>query len=755
MSIEYAFELGAILPSLFKASGLIIALILLGALALIIRFYKKAIHGKALVRTGLGGPKVTFDRGLFVVPMVHRLETMDITVKTITIERTGKDGLICKDNMRADIKVAFFVRVNNNVKDVVDVAQSIGCERASDKITLENLFDAKFSEALKTVGKRFEFVELYNSREELKTEIIEIIGRDLNGYVLDDCAIDYLEQTPMESLKPDNILDAEGIKKITELTSEQMILANEIRRGKEKTITKQDVEARETILELQRQLSEKEEKQKREIANIKDRETAEIRKVSQEQRKISEAARIDTDEEIEIAQQNKERQVIIATRNKERTDAIEIEKITKDKDLQINERERIVELARIEKERAIEEERKNIQEVIRERVMVEKAVVQEEERIKDTREFAGADRRKRVAITNAEMLAEQSLVKKLKEAEAEKSAAEFKAKQKLIEADAEFAASGKQADAIKIMADAKVADEAASGMAEAKVIESKAVANLKQGETDAIIYEKKAIAEAKGIELKASAEANGIKVRSEAEANEIELKALAEAKKVQSMAFAEAEGDEKKGVAEATVVSAKAKANEEKGLAEAKVINHKLIAEADGIHKKADAMKQLDAVGKEHEEFKLKLQKDRDVELAEIDIQKDIASAQADVISEALKAASIDIVGGETMFFDKIIGSITRGKSFDRMIDNSNVFTDIKEHFLDTSDGKNLKANIQSFIKSFNLSTEDVKNMSISALLLDLIGKTDDKKKKGLLEKIIDIVNAKGLADKKVTDFGI
>ena len=37
-----------------------------------------------------------------------------------------------------------------DLKDAKDVAFSIGCERASIKETLENLFDAKFSEALKT-----------------------------------------------------------------------------------------------------------------------------------------------------------------------------------------------------------------------------------------------------------------------------------------------------------------------------------------------------------------------------------------------------------------------------------------------------------------------------------------------------------------------------------------------------------------------------------------------------------------------------
>jgi uncharacterized membrane protein YqiK len=35
------------------------------------------------------------------------------------------------DNMRADIKVAFFVRVNQTSQDVLKVAQAVGCERAS------------------------------------------------------------------------------------------------------------------------------------------------------------------------------------------------------------------------------------------------------------------------------------------------------------------------------------------------------------------------------------------------------------------------------------------------------------------------------------------------------------------------------------------------------------------------------------------------------------------------------------------------
>lgn len=320
--------------------------------AIVAMFFKKVPQGEALIRTGYGGIKIATDKGLYVVPVFHKVEIMDISVKKIQIERTFSEGLVCKDNMRADIKVAYFVRVNNEVESIKKVAQTIGCDRASNIETLRDLFEAKFSEALKTVGKKFEFIELYEARREFRDEIVNIIGTDLNGYTLEDCAIDYLEQTPVEYLKRDNILDAEGIKKVTELTAVQNMKANLIKRDEEKTIRKQDVEAREAILELDRQLAEKEEQQKREIANIKSREEAETLKVAEEERLKSETARIATEEKVRVAEENMERQIIVAEKNKLRTEAVEIERVEKDRMLEATERERIVTLAQIEKEKS-------------------------------------------------------------------------------------------------------------------------------------------------------------------------------------------------------------------------------------------------------------------------------------------------------------------------------------------------------------------------------------------------------------------
>ncbi|MCA9007137.1 MAG: flotillin family protein, partial [Planctomycetaceae bacterium] len=139
-------------------------IILFGLAVAISRFYRKVGPEEALVLTGIGGLRVANGEGIIVIPVLHRADQMDLSVKRIEIARKGEVGLICRDNIRADIEVAFFVRVNNTAADIRNVAQSLGCKRASSREALIELFDAKFSEALKTVGKHFDFVELYNER---------------------------------------------------------------------------------------------------------------------------------------------------------------------------------------------------------------------------------------------------------------------------------------------------------------------------------------------------------------------------------------------------------------------------------------------------------------------------------------------------------------------------------------------------------------------------------------------------------------
>ncbi len=510
-----------VIAVIFGTGFLVVALFVIAVM--IAKFYRKVEQGKALIVNKMKAePEVTFT-GATVLPIIHKAEVMDISVKTIEIDRRAKDGLICRDNIRADIKVTFFVRVNKTVEDVIKVAQSIGCARASDRETLEALFSAKFSEGLKTVGKQLDFVDLYTKRHEFRDAIITLIGRDLNGYVLEDAAIDYLEQTPIVNLDPMNILDAQGIRKITDLTSTEKVKTNEFQNTERKLTKKQDVEAAEAILELERQQADAEAKQQREIQSVRAREAAELQKIQAEERLRAESARIITDEQVAVSEENKNRQIEVAQKNRERVVGIETERVEKDRALEQVIRERAVELSRIEKEKALEVEKKNIQDVIRERVAVERTVVEEQERIKGVQVLEDARRNRDAVIIAAEAEAQEKLVKEIKTAEAAEQSMVHYAKQRVMQAEAELEAADREAKAKIRRAEGIQAETAAPGLAEAKVKEADAVATEKYGlaqirvkEADAVAVTKLGTAEASVLREKALAEAEGIQEKAHA-----------------------------------------------------------------------------------------------------------------------------------------------------------------------------------------------------------------------------------------------
>ena len=617
---------------------LVVLVAFLGLMFLVMQFYVKVEQGHAMiVNTLRETPEVTFT-GRLVIPVLHKKEFMNISLKTIEIDRQGSEGLICKDNIRADIKVAFFVRVNKTKEDVLRVAQAIGCNRASDQSTLEELFNAKFSEALKTVGKRMDFIDLYAERDKFRDDIIRVIGDDLNGYVLEDAAIDYLEQTPIEELDTNNILDAEGIRKITQLTAEQHILTNEHKREEETKIKKKDVETREKILELERIQADAEARQAREIASVIARETAEQQKIEQEERLKAERARIATEQEIMVQEENQKREVEVAVKNRERALAIEEEKVNRVRQLEIIQREKEVALEQISKEKAVEIEKKEIADVIRERIAVDKTVAEEEERIKELRTVAEAERNKKADIITAEGLAEQELVKEIKAAEARERTATLKAKERLTLAEADRDAKKRLAEGIK-------EERAAPGLAEAVVMEAKALALEKQG-----------IAEAKVLQDKMRAQAVG---KEEIGMAEVRVKE------------ADARSEEEQAMVTVKVQVAEAEAIAKKGEAEAAVVRQRLQAEAEGLAAKFKAMSNMSDGVRAHEEFRMELDNSHQENLKAIVANTEIAEKQAEVLAKALEKADIDIVGGDGEFLRSFFKSISIGKAVDGAIGKS------------------------------------------------------------------------------------
>ncbi len=647
--------------------------------------------GRAGVKTGWGGLKVSFD-WMIRVPLVQTYHIMDISVKKLEITRKAHDGLVCKDNIRADITVAFYIRVDATEESVRKVAQMLTPERVSDMDQLRELFEAKFSEALKKAGKQMEFHELFTERLRFRDEIQDTIGKDLDGFLLQDVAIDYLEQTPLEQHDPNNVLDSEGIKKITEITQRERVVANEFTQRAQVQVEKENADADIAKREQNRRNEEDTAKQTRAITEIRANEEAESRKVIENRRQEVEAKRLEADESIRLRTEDMNRAVqereFTVRKEKER---LEQEATQEGEEARVR-RERTVALSEMDKEVKVAEA---AVEVERKRAVVvaeQKAVVEQEEEKTNIEARMTAERVRDVTLIEAEMLAKKDQVEKVvaseaaKEAEANLAEAE---KVKLVTAaeasreaalreaermqtlaDAEAQASDKKRHAMEQEAEGMAAHEAAPGLAEAKVIEAKANARLAEAEA----VKENELAVAKGIEAKGHAEAKA-------------------------------------------------------------------------IEEKAKAMKLLHEAGQQHEEFRLRLNKERDVELATIDVERHIASAHSELVGEALKHAKIDIVGGENDFFQKIVHSVGRGKAVDRLVANSETLANIKSTFFGGGSPEQFKARLAQWVSDFGIKSEDVKNLTIAALIARMIAGTKDNALQNILRGAMETARETGLAD--------
>ncbi|MCI0617108.1 hypothetical protein L0244_29375, partial [bacterium] len=138
--------------------------------------------------------------------------------------------------------------------------------------------------------------------------------------------ISRLDQTDQTLLRDDNIFDAQGKKKITEITQSALVERNKIEREAEQAITGKNVATTQQILTMQKAQAEAEAQQALELAKIRsaaDREKQEFQ-LQQDQvliQRAQEKEKTQILKEQAIATADREREIAIAIKDTERTKA--------------------------------------------------------------------------------------------------------------------------------------------------------------------------------------------------------------------------------------------------------------------------------------------------------------------------------------------------------------------------------------------------------------------------------------------------
>ncbi len=545
--------------------GLVMLIVFFSSLA---RFYRRPAADEALVRTGQGGNQVAIGQGIMIVPILHQLMRVSLRSLKLSVERSGKNALVTRDKIKANVTTELFVKVSPNKEHVLDAARSFG-DRSLDEHAIGELIEGKLTDALRSVAANQTFIELHAQRKQFAEHIQAALAEELskNGLTLENVSITALAMVPVKDLDPHDVFDAEGLRAITESVQSNAEKTNQIQREKEIAIHLQNVEAKKRSLTMEQDQAQAEadqqrrvqeyratqsaetakaiyiQEQARELAAFEKQQAVEKARIAQEQGiAVAQAARVRAEREAQIAGEKAQQAAEIAKQRE-----IEAAMIEKEKTVQAAEidRQKSLEAATIEKQKVVEAAEIVKQQVIETaRVAKQIAITQSEEQasraaalkaqadaeqqqamqgIITVEETAKANREKQIAIIKSEEAASQSRI-----------AAEREAFKKKLEADTAAAAVKAQAEgeasAKKAQADGEIAR--AQGVARSQELQAQATAKV--------------------VQIQAQAEADRIRISAEAKAKA----AQQEAEAMMSMAEAlrrrgEAEAQAKQRMVEA------------------------------------------------------------------------------------------------------------------------------------------------------------------------------------------------------------
>src|SRR3954447_5235706 len=286
-------------------SSVIGAFILLAvaAIAVYTRLYRKASANMAFVKTGMGGADVMMDGGRVILPVVHQVIPVSLETMRLNVERRGPHALITKDNLRVDLSAEFYIKVQPNREDILQAARSLGGRNVQPDAVSE-LVQEKLVSALRTVAATKDLVELHAKRDEFASAVQAIVTHDLAsiGLTLESVTISSLDQTDPTQLQERNVFDAQGLRKIAEITQRARVERNQIEMEAQRLVVEKNVSTSKHVLDLQRDQAEFEAEQKMKVANVRAAREREIQEFKLAQDEAISKRDIEKMREIETAE---------------------------------------------------------------------------------------------------------------------------------------------------------------------------------------------------------------------------------------------------------------------------------------------------------------------------------------------------------------------------------------------------------------------------------------------------------------------
>ncbi len=329
--------------------------------------YKRAPANMAFIRTGFLGTKVCVGQGAVVLPVFHEISWVSLATSKLIISPTRDQAVLTSDKIRIDLGVELYAHVGRGNDEVLTASRSLG-DKTFDPDKVRNLLEAKVVSALRSYAATKTLNELHENRDIFAKAIRESVVESFhaNGLMLEEVTVVALEQTAKDYFKTDNVFDADGLKIITEITSDARRKVHATEKRTTVAIRQKDLDTQLELLEIERKESFARASQDMEVSNEQALRLGEKQVYVLDQRMSVEQREIENEKELERLRTERE---VAITEEAQKREAMEIRKelaleaerrqkeitlIAKAKEEELANIERRLSLEKAEKDREIE-----------------------------------------------------------------------------------------------------------------------------------------------------------------------------------------------------------------------------------------------------------------------------------------------------------------------------------------------------------------------------------------------------------------
>jgi len=373
--------------------------------------YKRAPANMGFIRTGFLGTKVCLGRGAVVLPVFHEVSWISLETMKLIVSRSREQAVLTADNIRIDVVTELYTHVGRTEDDLLTASRSLG-EKTFDGEKIRNLLEAKIVGILRSYAATKTLKELHENRETFAQEIKETALESFrqNGLILEEVTIVTLEQASKEFFKSDNIFDAEGLKIITDITSEAKRKVHDTEKRTTVAIRQKELDSQLELLEIGRKEAFARAAQDKDVSNEQALQLGEKQMYMLNQRMAVEQREIDNDVELERKRTDRE---IAQTEEAKKRESADIERLLtleqerRDKEIALIAKAREEEIANIERNLALEQAEKD-----RQIAMIEKAKQEELAEIDRTLAREQAEKDRAIELSGKERQRQQAEIER-------------------------------------------------------------------------------------------------------------------------------------------------------------------------------------------------------------------------------------------------------------------------------------------------------------------------------------------------------